>query len=85
MASPASGSLVAQLQATSEEFERLWAIAEFSEHRESRKTVQNAIVGSITFDCDVRSAPSSDLKIIVYTIVPGSEDDAKLDILRSAL
>jgi transcriptional regulator with XRE-family HTH domain len=75
-------SLIAQLRATSEEFERLWATAEFSEHRESRKTVKHAVVGPITFDCDVLSAPSSDLKIVVYTVVPGSQDAARLDLLR---
>jgi transcriptional regulator with XRE-family HTH domain len=75
-------SLIAQLRARSEEFERLWATAALSEHRESRKTVRNAIVGPITFDCDVLAAPGSDLKIVVYTVVPGSEDAARLDLLR---
>jgi hypothetical protein len=51
-------------------------------HRESRKTVKHAVVGPITFDCDVLSAPSSDLKIVVYTVVPGSQDAARLDLLR---
>ena len=75
-------SLIAELRARSDDFERLWATAEFSEHRESRKTVRNPVVGPITFDCDVLSAPGSDLKIVVYTVVPGSEDAAKLDLLR---
>jgi len=75
-------SLVADLRSTSEEFERLWHSAGFGEHRESRKTVHNAIVGPISFDCDVLSAPGSDLKIVVYTVIPGSEDAAKLDLLR---
>ncbi|WP_394771390.1 helix-turn-helix transcriptional regulator [Lacisediminihabitans sp.] len=78
----ALASLIARLRASSEDFERLWATAEFSEHRESRKTVNNAVVGPITFDCDVLSAPGSDLKIVVYTVVPGSADAAKLDLLR---
>ena len=74
--------LITDLRATSEEFERYWGSAIFGEHRESRKTVQNALVGPITFDCDVLAAPGSDLKIVVYTVVPGSEDAAKLDLLR---
>lgn len=28
------------------------------------------------------SVPGSDLRIVVYTAVPGSEDAAKLDLLR---
>ena len=78
----ALASLVAELRAVSPEFEGLWGAAEFGEHRESRKTVQNSLVGHITFDCDVLTAPGSDLKIVVYTVVPGSEDAAKLDLLR---
>jgi hypothetical protein len=44
--------------------------------------VHNAIVGPITFDCDVLTTPGSDLKIVVYTAIPGSADAAKLDLLR---
>jgi len=78
----ALASLVTALRSTSAEFEALWHSAGFGEHRESRKTVHNPIVGEITFDCDVLSAPGSDLKIVVYTVIPGSEDAAKLDLLR---
>jgi len=75
-------SLVSDLRAQSQEFERLWNSAAFGEHRESRKTIHNDLVGPITVDCDVLTAPGSDLKIVVYTAIPGSEDAAKLDLLR---
>jgi len=75
-------SLIADLRSQSPEFEQIWGSAVFGEHRESRKIVHNDIVGPITFDCDVLAAPGSDLKIVVYTVVPGSEDAAKLDLLR---
>jgi transcriptional regulator with XRE-family HTH domain len=78
----ALASLIVELRAVSPEFEGLWGAAQFGEHRESRKTVHNSLVGSITFDCDVLAAPGSDLKIVVYTVIPGSEDAAKLDLLR---
>ena len=42
------------------------------------------IVGPITVDCDVLTVPDGDLRIVVYTAVPGSEDAAKLDLLRVA-
>jgi hypothetical protein len=32
----------------------------------------------------VLTAPGSDLRIVVYTVVPGSEDASKLDLLRVA-
>ncbi|MBM7471906.1 helix-turn-helix transcriptional regulator [Subtercola frigoramans] len=78
----ALGLLIADLLEQSEEFAELWGSATFGEHRESRKTVENTLAGSITFDCDVLSAPGSDLKIVVYTVVPGSIDADKLDLLR---
>jgi hypothetical protein len=78
----ALASLVAVLRSRSEEFEQLWNTASFGDHRESRKTVESAVVGPITFDCDVLSTPGSDLKIVVYTVVPGSTDAGKLDLLR---
>lgn len=78
----ALAALVSELRASSSEFDGLWDSAGFSEHRESRKTVHNPLVGPIAVDCDVLSAPGSDLKIVVYTVVPGSEDAAKLDLLR---
>jgi len=75
-------ALIADLRSTSPEFEQLWGTASIGYHRESRKTVHNPLVGDITFDCDVLSAPGTDQKIVVYTVVPGSEDAAKLDLLR---
>ena len=39
-------------------------------------------MGPITVDCDVLSVPGGDLRIVVYTVVPGSEDEARLDLLR---
>jgi hypothetical protein len=36
----------------------------------------------VEIDCDVLSVPGGDLRIVVYTVVPGSEDAAKLDLLR---
>ncbi|MFJ3382900.1 MULTISPECIES: helix-turn-helix domain-containing protein [unclassified Curtobacterium] len=73
--------LVARLRRESPEFERRWATARVAEHRASRKTLRTQ-VGPITVDCDVLSVPGGDLRIVVYTAVPGSEDDAKLDLLR---
>ena len=37
---------------------------------------------TITIDCDVLTAPGTDLRIVVYTVAPGSEDEARLDLLR---
>jgi transcriptional regulator with XRE-family HTH domain len=74
--------LVTRLRAESPEFERRWAEAKVAEHRSSRKTVTGTLVGPITVDCDVLTAPGSDLRIVVYTATPGSTDEARLDLLR---
>ena len=74
--------LVSRLRADSPEFERRWAEAKVAEHRSSRKTVTNTPVGPITIDCDVLTAPGSDLRIVVYTVAPGGTDQARLDLLR---
>jgi hypothetical protein len=39
-------------------------------------------VGPITVDCDVLTVPCGDLRVVVYTVAPGSEDEARLDLLR---
>lgn len=77
----ALADLVARLRRESPEFERRWAVARVAEHRASRKTVRTT-VGSIEVDCDTLSVPGGDLRIVVYTVVPGSTDAAKLDLLR---
>jgi transcriptional regulator with XRE-family HTH domain len=81
---PSLGHLVSRLRAASPDFERRWAEANVAEHRSSRKTVTGTPVGPITVDCDVLTVPGSDLRIVVYTAVPGSVDEDKLSLLRVA-
>ena len=33
-------------------------------------------------DCDVLNDSDTDLKIVIYTAAPGSEDETKLDLAR---
>jgi transcriptional regulator with XRE-family HTH domain len=73
--------LVARLRRESPEFERRWDTGRVAEHRASRKRVHSP-VGTIEIDCDVLSVPGGDLRIVVYTAVPATEDAAKLDLLR---
>lgn len=81
---PALAHLVARLRAESDGFARRWASARVALHRSSRKTATETAVGPITVDCDVLSVPGSDLRIVLYTVVPGSEDESRLDLLRVA-
>ena len=74
-------ALVARLRRESPEFARRWETGRIAEHRTSRKAVASR-VGPVEIDCDVLTVPGSDLRIVVYTAVPGSPDAAALDLLR---
>lgn len=74
--------LVGRLRAESPEFARRWSTARIAEHRASRKTITSTPAGPITVDCDVLTVAGGDLRVVVYTVAPGSEDAGKLDLLR---
>jgi transcriptional regulator with XRE-family HTH domain len=61
-------------------FAALWHDGAVGVHTEDRKTIRHPDIGDITVDCDVLSDGDMDLKIVVYTAVPGSEDATKLDL-----
>ncbi|WP_296391626.1 helix-turn-helix transcriptional regulator [Williamsia sp.] len=73
--------LVTRLRATSSDFDTRWGRVSMSVHKSSRK-VMTTSVGPIAIDCDVLTAPGSDLRIVVYTTAPGSQDEQRLDLLR---
>jgi len=74
--------LVARLRAESPEFGRLWGQAHVARHRSSTKTATSTPVGPIVVDCDVLTVPGTDLRIVMYTAVPGSSDASRLELLR---
>jgi hypothetical protein len=47
----------------------------------SRKIIDHPEVGAITLDCDVLTVAGADLKIMLYTAEPGSEDAERLALL----
>ncbi|MBE1875696.1 helix-turn-helix transcriptional regulator [Myceligenerans pegani] len=73
--------LISRLRAESPEFENRWSTARIAEHRSSKKVIRTK-VGRITVDCDVLAVPGSDLRVVAYTAAPGTEDAARLDLLR---
>ncbi len=79
---PGLADLVARLRAASPDFAQRWGKAHVTRHRSSRKTVTATPVGPVTVDCDVISTPGSDLRIVIYTAAPGSDDASKLELLR---
>lgn len=75
-------SLVTDLRHASERFADLWDSRAVGDHAADRKTILHPEVGSIEIDCDVFTAAESDLKVIAYTVEPGSEAAEKLALLR---
>jgi transcriptional regulator with XRE-family HTH domain len=65
-------------------FTALWQDGAVGGHAEDRKTIKHPEIGDITVDCDVLNDSDTDLKIVIYTAAPGSEDATKLDLARIA-
>jgi transcriptional regulator with XRE-family HTH domain len=80
---PSVGALVDQLRSVSETFTALWAEGTIVEHRAEPKTFVHPLVGHLTVDCDVFTVAGTDLRIVAYTAVPGSEDASRFDLLRT--
>lgn len=75
-------ALVAELRATSPVFAEQWDDFAIVPRTAGRKTIDSPAVGLVTLDCDVLVTLDSDLRIIVYSARPNSEDAGKLDLLR---
>ncbi|GGL64540.1 transcriptional regulator [Streptomyces fumigatiscleroticus] len=73
--------LIEELRAHSERFAGLWDAGAVGRHRASRKTVDHPQVGPLTLDCDVLTVAGSDLRLMVYTAEPGTEDAERLELL----
>ncbi len=79
---PGLRSLVTELRRASDRFADLWDSRAVADHAADRKTILHPEVGPIEVDCDVFTAAGSDLKVIAYTVEPGSEAAEKLALLR---
>jgi transcriptional regulator with XRE-family HTH domain len=64
------------------QFAELWHDGAVGGHAEDRKIIKHPEIGDITVDCDVLNDSDTDLKIVIYTAPPGSEDATKLDLAR---
>jgi transcriptional regulator with XRE-family HTH domain len=74
-------TMISELRDRSSWFEELWQGYAVNRKVSERKTILSPI-GAITLDCDVMTVPDSDVRVVVYTARPGTEDADKLDLLR---
>ncbi|WP_442806277.1 helix-turn-helix domain-containing protein [Streptomyces sp. NBC_01317] len=73
--------LIAELRAESDRFAELWDTGVVGRHEAARKTVDHPDVGPVTLDCDVLTVAGSDLRLMIYTAEPGTEDADRLALL----
>lgn len=73
--------LIADLRAESARFAALWDSGAVSRREAARKTIDHPQLGSLTLDCDVLTVAGSDLRIMIYTAEPGTEDAERLATL----
>ncbi|WP_433501798.1 helix-turn-helix transcriptional regulator (plasmid) [Sphaerimonospora sp. CA-214678] len=77
---PRVSELVASRVAGNPRFAAFWAEAAVGRHAEDRKTIRHPVIGEVSVDSDVLTDGDTDLKIVAYTAVPGSEDESKLEL-----
>jgi transcriptional regulator with XRE-family HTH domain len=73
--------LVRELRARSPRFAELWdsgAAPGAPPDPSKRKTIEHPAVGRITLDCDTLFVATDDVRIMVYTAEPGTEDAERL-------
>jgi transcriptional regulator with XRE-family HTH domain len=75
-------AMISDLRTLNEWFAELWDTYTVARQISERKTILSPTVGPVTVDCDVLTAPDTDLRIVVYTSQPGTADADKLDLLR---
>lgn len=75
---PRLAALIGDLNAGNQRFAELWASGAVGTHREARKQIRHPSVGTVTVDCDVLVDGDTELKIVVMSAAPGSEDETKL-------
>ncbi|WP_435861361.1 helix-turn-helix transcriptional regulator [Streptomyces tauricus] len=77
-------SLIRELTAGNTRFAELWTTGEVAAHREDHKTIDHPSVGPVTVDCDTLTDGDCELKIVIMTAAPGSEDETKLRLTAVA-
>ena len=73
--------LIAELRANSERFAELWDSGAVGRYVVSRKSIDHPQAGTQTLDSDILSVAGSDLRIMIYTAEPGTQDAERLSLL----
>jgi PAS domain-containing protein len=76
--------LVTALHESSPEFVERWSAARPARYRGMRKHIDHPDVGVIVLDGDVLQVPGSDLRMVVYSPAPDTQDAERLARLTAA-
>ncbi len=79
---PGIKRLVADLNARSDLFRRLWAARDVTVRRSTTKRMVHRLVGPIELHCDVLHVPDHDQRLVLYTAAPGTPSYEALRLLR---
>ncbi|MFG2555781.1 helix-turn-helix transcriptional regulator [Streptomyces sp. NPDC048581] len=80
-ADPQLRLLITELRTHSDRFAELWETGVVGRHEAGRKVVEHPQVGPLTLDCDILTVAGGDLRLMVYTADPGTEDAERLALL----
>jgi transcriptional regulator with XRE-family HTH domain len=74
--------LIREITAHSPRFEKLWESSAPTPHQDfgRRKVIDHPDVGHITLDCDTLVVAANDLRIMIYTAEPDTEDAERLSL-----
>lgn len=70
--------LIADLLAVSDTFAAMWESHVDTRFLDYQVTVHHPDVGDITVDCDLMTIHEGDLRAVIYTAEPGSENHSRL-------
>lgn len=73
--------LIDVLRARRPTFGRLWDEGNVGQHRSERKKVTHPRLGDLVLDCDVLQVPGSEVRILVYSVKPGSQGAERPELL----
>jgi transcriptional regulator with XRE-family HTH domain len=81
-ADPTLKRLVGELAAQSPRFRELWAASDLNPPflTSKRKVFDHPAAGRIALDCDVLLVATDDVRIMIYTAAPGTEDAERLEL-----
>lgn len=75
-------TLVSSLRTRSQSFETHWQHFDAEPRTSARKTISHPTLGDITLDCQALTVTGSDLRMIVFTAPPGTDESASLELLK---